>query len=143
MIKIRKNRAVAVLLSIVAIIYLAWSQFTLYEYRKALETEKARVYSIADHLELWKKISIEHNGYLNMQELEKDRRDIEFFQVTRKEGLPPMVDGDKFYSMFYNEPDKQRKKELENFFSDLVLRSYFYIIIDKNKKIKEMFWDKA
>jgi hypothetical protein len=41
---------------------------------------------IADHLELWKKISIEHDGYLNLEKLSKDRRNIKITKIKRKDG---------------------------------------------------------
>jgi hypothetical protein len=40
------------------IAYLVWSLMTLYKFQQALTLEKDRVYSIADHLQFWKNISI-------------------------------------------------------------------------------------
>ncbi len=44
MIKARKRSMLSLLLLFIAVIYLAWSQIALYQYREALETEKTRVY---------------------------------------------------------------------------------------------------
>jgi len=84
MIKTRKPSMLSLLLLFIAVIYLAWSQITLYQYREALETEKTRVYSIADHLEIWKKISTEYDGYFDLDKLGKDRRNIKITQIKRK-----------------------------------------------------------
>lgn len=142
MIKTSKKGLVLVLFFIMAIIYLVWSLITIYNCREALEKEKARVYSIADHLEFWKEISIEHDGYLNLEKLGKNQRNIKITQIKRKDGIFLTDEEDMFYIMFYSELDEQRKKELNRFFSDIVLGNYFYVITDKNGKIKEMFWDK-
>ncbi len=142
MIKTIKKNAMSVLFFAIIIIYLVWSQIELYKYQEALEVEKARVYSIADHLELWKEISIKYDGYLDLEKLGKDQRDIKITQINRRDGASLDNDEGMFYVMFHNELDKQRKSELDRFFSDLVLGNYFYVITDKNGKIKEMFWDK-
>ena len=140
MIKASKRNMLSLLF--IAVIYLAWSQIALYQYREALETEKTRVYNIADHLELWKKISTEYDGYFDLEKLGKDQRNIKITQIKRKNETS-FIDEDKIlYVMFYNEIDEQRKNELNRFFSDLVLGNYFYVTTDKNGKIKEMFWDK-
>jgi len=142
MIKIIKDNAVSVLLSVIVITYLVWSQIKLYEYREALEVEKTRVYSIADHLELWKEISIKHDGYLDLEKLGKDQRNIKITKIERRDRASLANDESMFYVMFYDELGKQRKSELDRFFSDLVLGNYFYVITDKSGKVKEMFWDK-
>jgi ribosomal protein S4E len=80
---------------------------------------------IADHLELWKKISIEHDGYLNLEKLSKDRRNIKITKIKRKDGAFFAGDEDMFYVMYYNGLDKQRKNELNRFFSDLVPATIF------------------
>jgi hypothetical protein len=49
---------------------------------------------------------------------------------------------DTLYVMSHNKINEQRKKELNKYFSELVLGNYFYIVIDENGKIKEMFWGK-
>ncbi len=132
----------SLLLLFIAVIYLAWSQITLYQYREALETEKTRVYSIADHLEIWKKISTEYDGYFDLDKLGKDRRNIKITQIKRKNEISSIGEDEILYVMFHNKIDEQRKSELNRFFSDLVLGNYFYVTTDKNGKIKEMFWDK-
>ncbi len=142
MIKTRKPSMLSLLLLFIAVIYLAWSQITLYQYREALETEKTRVYSIADHLEIWKKISTEYDGYFDLDKLGKDRRNIKITQIKRKNEISSIGEDEILYVMFHNKIDEQRKSELNRFFSDLVLGNYFYVTTDKNGKIKEMFWDK-
>jgi len=142
MIKASKRSMLTLLLLFIAVIYLAWSQIALYQYREALETEKTRVYSIADHLELWKKISTEYDGYFDLEKLSKDRRNIKITQIKRKDETSSIGDDEILYVMFHNKIDEQRKNELNRFFSDLVLGNYFYVTTDKNGKIKEMFWDK-
>ncbi len=142
MIKASKRNMLSLLLLFIAVIYLVWSQIALYQYREALETEKTRVYSIADHLELWKKISTEYDGYFNLEKLGEDRRNIKITQIKRKDETSSIGDDEIIYVMFHNKIDEQRKNELNRFFSDLVLGNYFYVITDKNGKIKEMFWDK-
>jgi hypothetical protein len=141
MIKFSKGRAVSVLLSIIAIIYLSWSQIALYKYREALDIEKERVYSIADHLELWKEISIKHNGYFDVEKLSKDQRNIEITKINRRDGIF-IPDDEILYVMYYDKLNNRRKSELKRFFSELVLSNYFYVITDNNGKIKEMSWDK-
>ncbi len=142
MIKARKLNMLSLLLLFIAVIYLAWLQITLYQYREALEIEKTRVYSIADHLELWKKISTEYDGHFDLEELGKDRRNIKIIQIKKRDELSSINEGEILYVMFHDEIDEQRKNELNRFFSNLVLGNYFYVTTDKNGKIKEMFWDK-
>ncbi len=142
MIKSRKRSMLSLLLLFIAAIYLAWSQIVFYQNREALEKEKTRVYSIADNLELWKKISIEYDGYFDLEKLSKDRRNIKITKIKKKDGISSIGDDEILYVMFHNEIDGQRKKELNRFFSDLVLGNYFYVTTSKNGKIKEMFWDK-
>ena len=142
MIKSSKRSMLTLLLLFIAVIYLAWSQIALYQYREALETEKTRVYSIADHLELWKKISTEYDGYFDLEKLAKDQRNIKITRIKRKNETSSIGDDEILYVMFHNKIDEKRKNELNRFFSDLVLGNYFYVTTDKNGKIKEMFWDK-
>ena len=141
MIKISKGRATLVLLSVIAIIYLLWSQIALYKYRVALEEEKARVYNIADHLELWKEISIKYDGHFDVDKLGKSQRNIEITKINRRDGLS-IPDDEMLYVMYYDKLNDRRKNELNRFFSDLVLNNYFYVITDDDGKIKDMFWDK-
>lgn len=140
--KLRKNNIILSLLTFLVVIYIIWSQAIIYNYRESLKIEKNRVYNIADHLEFWKETILESNGYLSTEKMVKDKRNIELFEITRKDGSV-IADDEMLYIMFYDKVDKKRKNELDRYFSDLVLRNYFYIITDKNKKIKEMFWDKA
>ncbi len=141
MMKFSKGSAASVLFSIIAMMYFSWSQVALYKYREALEIEKSRVYNIADHLELWKEISITYNGYLDVEKLSQDPRNIEITKINRKNGTF-IPDSENLYVMYYDKLNNQRKKELKRFFSDLVLNNYFYVITDHNGKIKEIFWDK-
>ena len=105
--------------------------------------KKARVYSIADHLDFWKEITVKHNGYLDVESLSKNSRNIDITIIKRKAGEFSVGEDEVFYTMFHSELNEQRKKELDRvFFSDLVLGNYFYIITDKNGKIKAMSWDK-
>ncbi|MCB2262470.1 MAG: hypothetical protein LGR52_05950 [Candidatus Thiosymbion ectosymbiont of Robbea hypermnestra] len=135
-----KGRIISVLVSILAVLYVAGSLIALYTCRQALEREKERIYSIADHLELWKKITVEHNGYLDPEKLANDPRNI---KITRIEKLFLTDDEDKSYVMYHGNLDEQRRKALKRkYFSDLVLDSYFHVVTDKHGKIKEMGWGK-
>ncbi len=121
MIKISKRSMLSLLLLFIAVIYLVWSQIALYQYREALETEKTRVYSVADHLELWKKISTKYDGYFDLEKLGKDRRNIKTTQIKRKNETSSIGEDEILYVMFHNKIDEQRKSELNKFFSDIVL----------------------
>jgi hypothetical protein len=114
----------------------------IHQYRKELAIEKERVYSIADQLELWKSISIDYGGDLDIEGLSEDPRNISLQIINRKEGLLLDDKKDLFYVMFHDKISEQRKSELNKYFSDVVLGNYFYIVTDENGKIKEMFWDK-
>ncbi|MEE9355735.1 MAG: hypothetical protein V3U75_09125 [Methylococcaceae bacterium] len=139
----RRHRKLKIsLFPVIAILYIAWSQLEIYSIRESLKMSETRIYNIADNLELWKKISIEHAGQFDIRSLRNDRRNIRINRITRKEALLLQNKEDQLYIIFYDEPDKKRKKELDRYFSELVLRNYLYVITDKNKKIKEMFWDK-
>jgi|GEM_PF-5265850 len=48
---------------------------------------------MVDHLELWKEITVEHNGYLDLEKLANNPRDIEIDRITRKEALSLLDDG--------------------------------------------------
>ncbi|WP_133512147.1 hypothetical protein [Candidatus Thiosymbion oneisti] len=140
---VNKGRIISVLVSTLAVLYVAGSLIVVYSCRQALEREKERVYSIADHLELWKEIMVKYNGYLDMGMIRNHPRDIYINQVEREEELLLIDPGDRFYIMFPSKLDEERKKALKRrYFSDLVLDNYFSIVTDKNGKIKEMGWDK-
>jgi hypothetical protein len=140
---IKTNTGIALwIVSIISSIYFVWSLFTFQKYQNDLEIEKERVYSIADQLELWKKISIEYDGRLYLEKLSNDPRNISVKKIDRKEGVQLSDKNDTYYVMFHDKLDDQRKLELKKYFSELVLGNYFYIITNKNGEIKEMFWDK-
>jgi hypothetical protein len=130
------------LISILSTIYLVWSLVVIHQYREDLAMEKERVYSIADQLEFWKRISIEYDGRLDLEGLSKDTRNFDVKRITRKEALLLNDKNDKFYVIFHDKLDKQRKNELNKYFSEVVLGNYFYAVANEKGKIKEMFWDK-
>jgi hypothetical protein len=130
------------LISFFSVVYLVWSLIVIHKYRENLETEKERVYSIADQLELWKRISIEYEGLLGIESLSEDTRNISVKKINRIEGVLLSDKKDVFYVVFHDKLNKQRKKELNKYFSEVVLGNYFYVVTSENGKIKEMFWDK-
>lgn len=120
--------------------YIIWSQLEFSRKDKIIDTQQKRLYNIADNFELWKKMITEHDGKIDIELLAKDSRNIQITKIEREE-LSDNENSD-LYIMFYDAPNKVRKDKLDKYFSDLVLGNYFYIITNKDKQIKEMFWDK-
>lgn len=137
-----RNNLKLISLVIVLLLYIVWSQLTLYHYRIQLEQENQRVYNIADNFEFSKQLIRETNGYLDFAFLSRNERNIHITEIKRREALQFLEHGDKLYAMFYDDPAKRRREKLNNYFSDLVLNNYFSVVTDSNGKIKEMFWDK-
>ncbi|MDP2570974.1 hypothetical protein Q8W40_02180 [Vibrio penaeicida] len=91
---------------------------------------------MARHLELWKEITVNNSGYLNQAALLQENLDI---QITPVENAD-IEDGQRFYAMYYSEAAKEQ--DFRQYFSELVLGNYFYILTDADGKIREFFWDK-
>ncbi|MBD1558022.1 hypothetical protein HC752_13865 [Vibrio sp. S9_S30] len=121
---------------IIILAYFFWSLLTINQLTKQVTTEKARVANVARSLELWKQITISSDGYLNQSVLLKENQDI---QITPVEDTD-IEDGQRFYVMYYSETAKEQ--DFRQYFSDLVLGNYFYILTDSDGKIREFFWDK-
>lgn len=124
------------LLSTFFLVYLFWSLLYIDQLSKQLTTEKTRVVSMARHLELWKEITGNNSGYLNQAVLLQENQDI---QITLVENAD-IEDGQRFYAMYYSEAAKEQ--DFRQYFSELVLGNYFYILTDADGKIREFFWDK-
>ena len=137
-----RNNVVIIFFFVLSIFYFIGSQFALYDHRSSLKNAEKRVYNIADNLEFWKLMSIRQGIQFDIDSLENDARNIKITPIKSNDGLPLKDEDNKFYILSYSGADKKRKKELGRYFSDLVLQNYFYVVTDKNGKIKEMFWDK-
>ncbi len=142
MIKMSRNNVVIIFFFVLFIFYFIWSQFALYEHRASLKNAEKKIYNIADNLEFWKLMSIRQGIQFDVDYLGNDVRNIKITPIKNNDGLPLKNEDNQFYILSYSGADKKRKKELERYFSDLVLQNYFYVVTDRNGKIKEMFWDK-
>jgi len=136
------SKLIPIGLILLLVMYVIWSLVTIFNYRNQVIEAKHRIYNIADNFELFKQLHLESNGVLNRQALEADPRQIEITEVTRKEAISELKPGQRLYTMFYNEPSDLRKKQLNRYFSSLVLNNYFFIVTQSDGKIIEMFWDK-
>jgi hypothetical protein len=125
----------------VVIAYVVWSQFALHLSRVAFDNERRRALNIADQLELWKELAIQHRGRIDREALEKNARNIELTPRRPTEGLP-WPPGDRLFTMLRDPPDPARQRKLQRYLSDRVLDNYFYVVIGADGWVKEMFWDK-
>ena len=99
-----------------------------------------RSYNIADHLEFWKEIAIKYKGTFDHKALKTSAWRTSILEITNEEQL--YNPEDKTFIMTHRPIDQDRKKALDKYFSDLVLTNYFYVIVDNENQVKEIFWDK-
>lgn len=127
-----------VILVALFVVYVIWSQFQISQLTKKLSIEKNRVFSIARNLELWKKLTLEYDGKLDVKRLSLDQKELEIEQIDREDsGIRP---DEKLFVMYYNSPPNTR--ELKRYTSDLVLGGYLSIVTDSDLRIKSLGWDK-
>ncbi|TAA41810.1 hypothetical protein [Corallincola spongiicola] len=137
MIKISRS---SIILTVVMLAYIAWSQVALYLKEEALAIEKARVLSIADHLEFWKHTFLQQHAAIDVEALKGGVRNV---QLTLIEQEAPIQDKqDKVYVMYYNAPTDEQLTALQRYQSELVLSRYFYLVVNENGQVTETFWDK-
>ena len=114
-----KKHVVLFSIGAIFIVYVAWSQFHIYQLSKNLSVEEERVFNIARHLELWKDITINYDGYLDQEKFLDENREIELTKIDRNESEIGIKKGDKLYIMYYK--TSTNKNKLRRYFSDLVL----------------------
>lgn len=140
-----RPRVIQLLLAAVAVAYVAWSQIALHGAKAALESERRRVYSIADYAELWKEVALRDGGRLDPAALAKDPRHVRITETPSSDATArglPLASGDRLHTLTYDPPDPARRSRLDRYFSELVLHNYFYVVTNERSQIKDMFWDK-
>ncbi len=137
---IGKKRVILFFLRTIAIVYIIFSLLYINQLSNDVSVEKKRVINIARHLKLWKSISINHNGYFDQESVLQENKGIMVAEIEHDKFKFDIKKDEKLYVMYYSNPASENK--FQQYFSELVVLDFYYIITDFDGRIIEFSWDK-
>jgi hypothetical protein len=137
----KKSRVIKIVLAGSAAVYGVVMTALVLHYRHEAQTERERAYHIAegmDHLLSLLGVSEEK---LTVDNLRKSS-DVIAVDEFPKSSQYFLRDGQHAYTVVFKDLEPMQGTRLTRYFSDIVLGNYYYIVIGKNGRPVDFFWDK-
>jgi hypothetical protein len=137
----KKSKVIKIVLTGLAAVYgLAMTALMLH-YRHEAQAERERAYHIADGMDHLLSLLGVSEEKLTVDNLRR-RSDIIAVNPFPKHSQYFLRDGQRAYTVVFKDLEPMQGTRLNRYFSDIVLGNYYYIVISKNGRPVNFFWDK-